>query len=261
MGQTDCSETSAYTIRTPANYPEESTQLRVQSFPAVQLSYFIQKFQNTLEFLADALSTLYETQNFDYSVHNGMPVVPVPIRTKPVTSTNCIIWRCILILSSYIHISLPDKSAPSHASPPKPYTHSSAVPCLHEHHTELYKTLRFILAHYILHYPSFHLQHHTTATELHINLRICVTKTNLMNCISSVYFINQPLHVSGISVAHHQEVYCSTRPPFVTLLPQRARSGRWSSFRKRVWVTESRLVLWFSFSLVALFTQFIPDKK
>jgi hypothetical protein len=26
--------------------------------------------------------------------------------------------------------------------------------------------------------------------------------------ISSVYFVNQPLHVSGISVAHHQEVYC-----------------------------------------------------
>ena len=33
-------------------------------------------------------------------------------------------------------------------------------------------------------------------------------KTNLMHCLSSVYFVNQPLHVSGIFVAHHQEVYC-----------------------------------------------------
>jgi len=33
-------------------------------------------------------------------------------------------------------------------------------------------------------------------------------KTNLMHCLSSVYFVNQPLHVSGIFVAHHQEVNC-----------------------------------------------------
>ena len=33
-------------------------------------------------------------------------------------------------------------------------------------------------------------------------------KTNLMHYLSSVCFVNQPLHVSGISVAHHQEVYC-----------------------------------------------------
>ena len=37
---------------------------------------------------------------------------------------------------------------------------------------------------------------------------ICVIKTNLMHYLPSVYFANQPLHVSGISVAHHQEVYC-----------------------------------------------------
>jgi len=35
-----------------------------------------------------------------------------------------------------------------------------------------------------------------------------VMKTNLMHCLSSIYFVNQPLHVSGVSVAHHQEVYC-----------------------------------------------------
>ena len=32
-------------------------------------------------------------------------------------------------------------------------------------------------------------------------------KTNKMQYLSSVYFVNQPLHVSGIFVAHHQEVY------------------------------------------------------
>jgi len=29
-----------------------------------------------------------------------------------------------------------------------------------------------------------------------------------MHSLSSVYFVNQPLHVSGIFVAHYQEVYC-----------------------------------------------------
>ena len=33
-------------------------------------------------------------------------------------------------------------------------------------------------------------------------------KTNLMHYLSSVYFVSQPLHVSGIFVALHQEVYC-----------------------------------------------------
>jgi len=37
---------------------------------------------------------------------------------------------------------------------------------------------------------------------------IYVIKTNLMYYLSSVYFVNQPLHVSGIFVAHHQEAYC-----------------------------------------------------
>jgi len=32
-------------------------------------------------------------------------------------------------------------------------------------------------------------------------------KTNLMHYLSSVYFVNQPLHVSDIFVAHHHEVY------------------------------------------------------
>ena len=32
-----------------------------------------------------------------------------------------------------------------------------------------------------------------------------------MHCLSSVYFVSQPLHVSGIFVAHHQEAYCIYR--------------------------------------------------
>jgi len=47
--------------------------------------------------------------------------------------------------------------------------------------------------------------------KLHFNYRvhknICVIKTNLMHYLSLVYFVNQPLHISGISVGHHQEVY------------------------------------------------------
>ena len=37
---------------------------------------------------------------------------------------------------------------------------------------------------------------------------ICVIKANLMHYLSPVYFVNQPVHVSGILVAQHQEVYC-----------------------------------------------------
>ena len=29
-----------------------------------------------------------------------------------------------------------------------------------------------------------------------------------MHYLSLVYFVNQPLHVSGIFVTHHQELYC-----------------------------------------------------
>jgi len=29
-----------------------------------------------------------------------------------------------------------------------------------------------------------------------------------MHHLFSVYFVNQPLHVSGVFVARHQEVYC-----------------------------------------------------
>jgi hypothetical protein len=32
-------------------------------------------------------------------------------------------------------------------------------------------------------------------------------KTNLMHYLSLIYFIKQPLHVSGVLIAHHQEVF------------------------------------------------------
>jgi hypothetical protein len=33
-------------------------------------------------------------------------------------------------------------------------------------------------------------------------------KTNFIHYLSSVYFVSQPLNVSGIFVAHQQEVHC-----------------------------------------------------
>jgi len=32
-------------------------------------------------------------------------------------------------------------------------------------------------------------------------------KTNLMHYLSSIYFVNQPLHIPGVFLAHHKEVY------------------------------------------------------
>jgi hypothetical protein len=41
-----------------------------------------------------------------------------------------------------------------------------------------------------------------------------------MQCVASANFVNQPLHVSGIFVAHHQEVYsiCTTIGAYVAFL-------------------------------------------
>jgi hypothetical protein len=46
----------------------------------------------------------------------------------------------------------------------------------------------------------------TPLDKRHFN--ISVMRTNLKRYLSSVYFVNQPLHVSGIFGAHHQAVYC-----------------------------------------------------
>jgi hypothetical protein len=34
-----------------------------------------------------------------------------------------------------------------------------------------------------------------------------VKKTNLMHCLSLIYFVLQPLYVSGVFIAHYQEVF------------------------------------------------------
>ena len=36
-------------------------------------------------------------------------------------------------------------------------------------------------------------------------------KTNLMHCLSSVYFFSQPVHISGISVVQQQGVQSDTK--------------------------------------------------
>jgi len=51
-----------------------------------------------------------------------------------------------------------------------------------------------------------------TVNESHM-FRIRVMTTNLMHYLSSVYFFSQPLHVSGMFVAHHQKVYCPLKSP------------------------------------------------
>jgi hypothetical protein len=37
--------------------------------------------------------------------------------------------------------------------------------------------------------------------------QIFVMKTNLMHYLALIYFIKQPLHGSGLFIAHHQEVF------------------------------------------------------
>ena len=51
---------------------------------------------------------------------------------------------------------------------------------------------------------------------------------------------------------------CSTRSPLLPCLSRHTQSGRWSSFGKRVWFTESHIVLVICF---CLFTSFILDTK
>jgi hypothetical protein len=50
------------------------------------------------------------------------------------------------------------------------------------------------------------------------------------------------LILEGFSRAMKWSKVQCTRSPFLTLLPRRAQSGRWSSFGKRVWFTETRIV-------------------
>jgi hypothetical protein len=52
---------------------------------------------------------------------------------------------------------------------------------------------------------------------------IFVMKTNLIHYLSLIYFVNQPLHVSGIPTAHHQEVFTVHVQQLVHVI----RSGDW----------------------------------
>jgi len=61
---------------------------------------------------------------------------------------------------------------------------------------------------------------------------IRVKKTNLIYYVSSVYFVTQPLHVSDILVAHHQEVYCirtTIGTCFCLLVDCRLSGLRWTT--------------------------------
>jgi hypothetical protein len=42
---------------------------------------------------------------------------------------------------------------------------------------------------------------------LTVHLDILCNENQLLHCLSLIYFVNQPLHVSGMFIAHHQEVY------------------------------------------------------
>jgi uncharacterized membrane protein YecN with MAPEG domain len=42
---------------------------------------------------------------------------------------------------------------------------------------------------------------------LTVHLDISVVKTNQMHYVSFIYFVSQPLHVSGMFIAHHQAVF------------------------------------------------------
>jgi hypothetical protein len=40
-----------------------------------------------------------------------------------------------------------------------------------------------------------------------VHLHILWNENNQMHYLLLIYFVNQPLHVSGMFIAHHQEVY------------------------------------------------------
>jgi hypothetical protein len=64
-------------------------------------------------------------------------------------------------------------------------------------------------------------------------LKIVVMKANLMHYLSLMYFVNQPLHVSGLFIAHHQEVFTVYVQQLVRVIRLRdwqlVRSG-WNSW-------------------------------
>jgi len=89
--------------------------------------------------------------------------------------------------------------------------------------------------------------------------------TFLSNIINLLFMVSFKTHTSQayVTVGHmlYSAIQYSTWSPFLTLLSRRAQSGRWSSFGKLVWFTESHIVLIISFLLAVLFTQLIVGIK
>jgi hypothetical protein len=57
----------------------------------------------------------------------------------------------------------------------------------------------------------------------HGGIAAIVMKTNFMNYLSLIYFVNQPPHVLGMFIAHHQEVFTV----YVQQLVSVKRLGDW----------------------------------
>jgi len=72
------------------------------------------------------------------------------------------------------------------------------------HLAELCVTVLYVLSWNLLGFLFTHVQY---IGHYNIQHFLC-NENHLMHYLSSVYFVGQPLHVSGIFVAHHQEVYC-----------------------------------------------------
>jgi len=75
----------------------------------------------------------------------------------------------------------------------------------HNYNFYLYKTLSCQLS--LLAVVSY-INSHSAMLWCWVYQSVYVMKINLMHYLSSFYFVNQPLHVSGIFVARHQEVDC-----------------------------------------------------
>jgi hypothetical protein len=60
---------------------------------------------------------------------------------------------------------------------------------------------------HILHTDVLKFKYKTLVSKGQNDGHIHVIKTNSMHNLSSVNFVSQPLHVSSVFVAHHQEVY------------------------------------------------------
>jgi len=111
---------------------------------------------------------------------------------------------------------------------------------------------------YLGHLLEIHLVHHCHQT-------IRKNYTPIMSTFQKVRIFHISTHIMVLKVMTQRglEVTCiweSTRSPYLTWLSPLAQSGRWSSFGKWAWVTESHSVSYF-FLLVVLFTQFILGIK